>query len=183
MGFTIDGRPIESEADCIDFATAVIVGFGVTAYKDSIAKGRMEYDADAAGDCVAAIEALTCAQYGADEFPERGCRPYLIPKVENGGGCTEDYECTSANCEGESTPLGEPATDGACAPMPVDGEACDDNCAGELICDSRDNSGAKTCMPARANGTQCNVDSECESDFCDQAADMCAVKPATCDGR
>jgi hypothetical protein len=182
MGITFEGQPIDSEETCISFSSAVFAGFALASYKDSLAKGRMEYDGEAAANCVAAIEALSCAQYGAEQFPESGCRPYLIPKVANGGGCTQDYECTSHNCVGEDTPLGEPATDGACMAMPTAGEACDENCAGDLICDSDFGSGVDTCRPARADGTQCNLDRECASDYCEEGTRVCAPKPATCNG-
>ncbi len=178
-GITFEGQPIDSEETCVSFSTAVFSGFAIMSYKESIAKGRMEYDGAAAADCVAAIEALSCAKYGAREFPQEGCQPFLIPKVANGGGCTQDYECTSNNCVGERTPLGEPPTDGACMPMPGAGEPCDERCAGDLICDA-DLGSPETCRPARADGMQCITDSQCASDHCDEG--ICASKPATCDG-
>lgn len=184
MGITFEGHAIETEAQCVEFSNAVFVGFAVTGYKESIAKDRVAYDGSAAADCVAAIEALSCSQYNEGDLSGlEGCRPYLSAKVENGGGCTEDYECTSANCVGEDTPLGEPPTDGACMPMPAAGEACDDNCPGELICDADLGSGDETCRPARTNGTQCNLDSQCASGYCEPGSSrVCADEPPRCVG-
>jgi hypothetical protein len=36
------------------------------------------------------------------------------------------------------------------------------------------------CQAPRADGEQCNVDSQCASDYCD---DVCGMEPVTCDGR
>jgi hypothetical protein len=181
MGITFEGQPIETEAQCVDFANAVFTSFGVMAYQSSIAMGRAEYDGEAAADCVALIEDLSCEQYGARQLPASGCTPWILPKVADGGACTQDYECLSDNCVGERTPLGEPSTDGACMPMPTEGQDCDDNCATGLYCDS-DLDGT-TCKPLVTNGGDCTFDDDCASDYCDDATDTCAARPLTCDGR
>ena len=175
MGITHDGQPITTEAQCVDFTSAVFTTFAIAKYQTSIEQGRMIYDAAAAGDCVAAIEDASCAEYGSSQLASMSaCRPFLLPQVADGGGCTQDYECTSDNCEGATNPIDGPSTDGACAPMPGDGEACDENCADGLYCDG------DVCAPLGAIGDACNVRSACASDYC--AANMCAEKPLTCDG-
>jgi len=185
MGITHDGQPITTEEACVSFTNAVFSSLAIVPYKESIAMGRIEYDGAAAGGCVAAIERVTCAEYSsglvADEGPD--CRPFLIPKVADGGGCTEDYECTSTNCDGEMTPLGGPRVDGMCAPIPAAGQPCDDKCTDGYYCGFPPTSGPRACQPLRADGMQCNVDSQCASDHCDTDAGMCAPKPLTCDGR
>ncbi|MGE0398106.1 MAG: hypothetical protein AB7T06_15500 [Kofleriaceae bacterium] len=185
MGITYDGMPIDSEERCVEFANAVLTGLAVAQYKESLAKGRIEYDGEAAADCVAALSGLSCAEYSAKQLPTASCGPFTHPKVADGGACTQDYECTSANCVGESNPLGEPSTDGECMPMPAEGDPCDDNCPGDLICDADIGSGMETCRPARPDGEQCNLDDQCASDYCDRASGsgVCGVEPVTCDGR
>jgi hypothetical protein len=185
MGITHDGHPITTEQDCIAFGNAILTGLAVQSFKDSIALGRAEYDADAAGDCLAALSGLSCAEYnmGENAIASSDCRPYLLPKVGDGGACTQDFECTSNNCFGEKTSLGEPSEDGTCQPLPTAGQGCDDSCADGLFCGTPPTSGTEICQPLKSNGSQCNLDRECSSDNCDQASDMCAAKPATCDGR
>jgi len=185
MGITIDGEAITTEEKCVEFSNALLTGFLTAQFKDSLAKGRIDYDGAAAADCVAAMEAVSCDQYNNDaSLVAGGCdRPFVTAKVANGGGCTEDYECTSNNCVGESTSLGEPSVDGACMPIPNEGESCDDNCAGDLICDFDQATSMDICQPMRTNGAPCNIDSQCASDHCESGTRVCATKPATCDGR
>jgi hypothetical protein len=187
MGISQDGDPVDTEEDCVEFANAIISGFAIAQYKESIAKGRMEYDGEAAAACVAVLENVTCATYNNEIVPtDGGCRSFTLPKVADGGGCTQDYECISNNCIGEENSLGEPSVDGACMPMPAEGESCDeldDNCEGDLICDADFGSGDSTCRAARPDGTQCNLDDDCASDYCDEDSGLCGPEPVTCDGR
>jgi hypothetical protein len=183
MGITYDGHAIETEDQCVEFSNAVFSSLAITGYRDSIEKGRMEYDGAAAADCIAAIESLSCAQYGADDIvlTQLGCRPFLIAKVADTGACAHDYECTSDNCEGERNPLGGTPTDGVCKPMPTEGQDCDDDCVAGLYCGTDLSSSGKKCHPLKADGAQCNLDDECETDNCEMR--MCATKLPTCDGR
>lgn len=185
MGITFEGEPITTEERCVAFANAVFTSFAVAQYKESIAIGRMEYDGAAAADCIAAIESLSCAEYsaGVNEGIAPTCRPFVIPKVADGGGCTQDHECTSDNCEGESTPLGGPNTDGLCKPMPTAGQSCDDTCARGLYCGPDSSFGMDICQALKADGEQCNRASECANDHCETGTRVCATKPLTCDGR
>lgn len=183
MGITIDGRPIETEADCVDFANALLTGLGVAQWKASLEAGRIEYNADAAGDCVAALESLSCSEYNSGELPLGGdCRPYLIPKVADGGGCTNDYECTSNYCLGETNST-EGDTDGACMPLPSEvGAECEEKCGNGLACKLDRTSSKDTCQTPTADGDECDFDSDCASDYCDEATDLCAMEPPTCVG-
>lgn len=185
MGITFEGQPITTEDQCVAFSNAVFTSFGVARYKESIALGRMEYDGAAAADCIAALESLSCAEYSAsvNQGVAPACRPFLIPKVADGGGCTLDDECASDNCEGESTPLGGPNTDGMCKPVPTAGQSCDDNCASGLYCGVEQSTGMDICQALKADGVQCNFRHECASDYCESGTRVCAAKPLTCDGR
>lgn len=181
MGLTFEDQPITTEDQCVGFTTAVFTTFAVEQYKASIALGRMAYDGAAAADCIAALERLSCTQYGSGMAP--ACSPFVIPQVADGGGCTQDHECTSDNCEGASTPLGGPSTDGVCKPMPTAGQPCEDSCATGLYCGFDPSTGMEVCQSPKADGTSCTFDRECASDHCDTAMDTCAPRPLTCDGR
>lgn len=185
MGITYNDEPITTEEQCVEFANALLTSLAVAQYKESIAKGRVEYDAAAAGECVAALESLTCTQYSMSETAAitAGCRPFLTAKVEDGGACLHGYECTSRNCEGASNPIDGPSTDGMCKPLPTAGQPCDETCADGLYCAFDASAGMDICHATQENGTQCNLDRECTSDYCDEATDTCATAPPTCDGR
>lgn len=170
MGITIEGQPITTEDQCVQFAGGLFTALAIPQYKSSLEMGRIEYDGAAAGDCVAAIENLTCAEYGADtsETVPAGCRPFLIPKVPDGGACSENYECTSHYCVE------------TCMPIPTEGAACDEDCASGLYCGFDQSTGMKVCQPIKANGEPCTFDDECTSDYCEGT---CMTEPVTCDGR
>ncbi len=185
MGISYDGHPISTEAECVEFSNALLTGLLVAEYKESLAAGRIEYDGAAAADCVAALGALTCTQYsaGLNDDLQIACGPFVIPKVGDGGACGEDYECTSGYCVGEKEGAdGAPDIDGTCMPVPTMGQTCTDDCASGLYC-VFDQSGMKTCQPLKADGTQCNLDSECTSDYCDDTAHTCGGRALVCDGR
>jgi hypothetical protein len=185
MGITINGQPITTEDRCVEFTNAIFTGLAVPHYQDSIAMGRIEYDGEAAADCIAAIDGLTCAEYSTGKSADLllACRPFILPKVADGGGCTEDYECTSHNCVGATDQPDGSSTDGMCKPMPAAGQRCDDNCATGLYCGYDQSAGMDLCQARKADGMQCNVADECTSDYCERATRMCAAKPLTCDGR
>lgn len=184
MGITYDGQPITTEDQCVEFTNAIFSGLAVPHFKDSLAMGRIEYDGEAAADCIAEIGSLTCSEYSAGRNNELllACRPFLRPKVADGGGCTEDYECTSHNCVGATDQPNGPSTDGMCKPMPAAGQECDGNCATGMYCGYDQSAGMDVCQPLKADGMQCNVADECMNDHCDSTR-MCATKPLVCDGR
>lgn len=185
MGITYEGEPISTEDQCVAFTNAIFSGVAVVQYKESIAMGRIEYDGAAAADCLAALENLSCAQYSTGELGglAPACRPFVIPKVADGGGCTHDDECTSDKCEGATSEPGGPSTDGMCKPKPTAGQSCEDDCADGLYCGFELPSGMEVCQATKADGMQCSLDRECTSDYCDDATRMCATEPPTCDGR
>ena len=184
MGITYDDQPITTEEQCVEFATALFTTFATATFKESIEMGRVEYDGDAAADCVAAIESVSCSEYGtgAAALEEMGCRPYLIPKVAEGGGCTQDFECTTHNCVGAMQSGGQ-STDGMCKPMPTAGEPCDDNCADGSYCAYDLTAGDDICQPLKADGAECGYDDECTSDDCDDMTDVCVTPAPVCNGR
>ena len=186
MGIKFEGQPITTEEQCTSFTTAFFVGFAVESYKASIAAGRIDYDADAAGDCLAVLRGVSCSEYssaqtGPDDFAGE-CRPFIVAKVGDGGGCTQDYECTSDNCDGATVQPGGPNTDGVCKPKPTAGQACQHTCADDLYCGYDQTAGMQICQATKSDGAQCSSDHECKSDECN-ANMMCAAAAPTCDGR
>ena len=86
---------------------------------------------------------MTC-----DQFKQQGvagnmsaCMAFVMPKVAQGGACTQDFECTTGNCEGDEH-VGDPLVDGMCAAAPVTvaiGQSCAANeCVDGAYCDSAD---------------------------------------------
>jgi hypothetical protein len=136
--------------------------------------GRLKYDGDAARGCIDAAANLSCSAYSMLSGHESiVCeKPFLIPLVADGGGCTQDYECISANCEGATVQPGGPNTDGMCKPLPTAGQSCTSSCAQGLYCSG-------TCKPLLANGTQCTGSNQCASNYC---STTCMDRPPTCDG-
>lgn len=116
------GEPVTTEAQCVAFTAGFFNGLALPQWQASIAAGRMEYDASAAGGCVSASASLSCSEYaalssGGGRTSLAGtCQPFLIPKVATDGACSQDDECTSDNCVKTSS-----STDGTCKALPVQG--------------------------------------------------------------
>lgn len=188
MNITIDGQPITTEEQCVSLANGLITGYAIPGYKESIAMGRIEYDGAAAADCVAALAGLTCSEYSALQSSRSGdiggdCRPFIIAKVGDGGGCTQDYECTSDNCVGATVVPDGPDTDGTCMPMPTAGQACDDNCADGSYCAYDLDAAMDICQELKPDGEQCSYSRECASEVCDSTSHTCTGRPLVCDGQ
>ncbi len=165
------GAMVTTEANCESQIGGLLSSLLVPSYQASVTAGRLEYDAAAAGDCVAAIESLTCAQYSGQAMTASGCNTFLVPKVANGGACSQSYECTSGNCEGASA--GTPPTDGMCKVKPTVGQTCSLSCADGSYCQGT------TCVALQANGATCSDSSHCSSGYCNTT---CMTAPVTCDG-
>ncbi|HVK74388.1 MAG TPA: hypothetical protein VM734_13750 [Kofleriaceae bacterium] len=183
MDVGFEGEPITTEEQCAGFFTAFYGELLIPQFQDSVAKGRIAYDGEALADCVAGIERLTCAEYGARDLGAlpSSCDRFIIPWVADGGRCTYDHECISDHCVGASSPPGGPSTDGTCRPLPTAGQGCEIDCADGLYC-GLDPSLGWVCQAKQADGMPCTVDLECASDHCD-TTETCATKPLTCDGR
>jgi hypothetical protein len=184
MGITYMGQPITTEQQCVDFTTGFLATFLVDEYKTSLAAGRIEYDAAAAGNCISVMERISCADYAAAVAGTGkptalvSCKSPVTGKVENGGVCAQDYECTSDNCVKTGS-----SNDGTCQPIPTAGQPCDFTCADGLYCDFDTTTAMETCQAKKANDAQCDSDDQCTSDNCDKTTRVCTTKPIVCDGR
>ena len=186
MNITVDGQPITTQEQCVKFTAGFYNGLALPQWQESIAAGRMEYDASAAGGCVAATSSLSCSEYADLSSGNKNtslagtCRPFLIPKVADDGACSNSNECISDNCVKTSSTM-----DGTCKPMPGAGEQCDQNCVDGYYCGYTMGQTEYTCLPLKADGMPCTLSDQCMSDHCDTSmpSAVCASKARTCDGR
>ena len=138
-----------------------IAGDG-SALRSAVEAGRIRWDAEAAGECLAAG---TCG-----ERPE-ACGRVRVPLVELGGTCSGNSECISGACA-----LG---TSVCVAPL-AEGMVCDGTvgCEEGLRCDE-----TGTCIRALANGEPCTSLIECQSGICEgtcrayRVDSICAPSP------
>jgi len=158
----------KTKADCLNnnqFAISALVG----EINDSQSKGRATYDAGKANACADALKAMTC-----DEFKQGGsnaatCMSFVMAKVAEGGACTQDYECTTNNCQGATT---DPPVDGSCAPAvslaPIGSPCTALECVDDAYCDST----TSTCVKVKGAGEACTSDSQCVNS-CDTTSGTC----------
>ncbi len=148
---------------------------------DSIDSDRVTYDADIAGDCIAAYRDLSCAEFAAVRFadgPFEGCSSPFDPQVANDAACGNDYDCTSGYCSGDSVDFQGTITYGTCITAPGLDDPCDgSDCGDGFYC----NFSTFTCASPLANGTNCGSDTECDSGYCDDSTFVCA-DATICDG-
>jgi hypothetical protein len=62
------------------------------------------------------------------------------------------------------------------------GDECEENCGNDLACKFDVMTSKETCQPRTPDGEDCDFDSDCASDYCDEATDLCAMEPPTCVG-
>jgi len=142
-------------------------------YGPALEAGRVRFDQGRANACVAAWESLSCAEYAAAGGSGGAiCDTPLVPQQGPGDPCNQGYECTTGFCEG-----GSMMTEGACGPLPGQGEECSSLCAEGYYCDFG------TCEPILTDGQACFFHRDCETGFCftpeNGAEDVCGVM---CDG-
>lgn len=139
------------------------------ALKSAVENGRADYDPKAAGDCLAQYNAVSCEEVAAAEG-EMACAEIIIPLVEDGGECKQDFECKGGTCDLSGD-------DGICRQLPGDGEPCLESemdgftfetCDEELVCIDG------TCVAPKAEGADCASGSECQSGMCDFQTSKCA---------
>lgn len=139
------GRTI-SEQDCAD-------QFGGTTDSlipvDDLESGRIEYDAEAAADCLAEIRQRSSGSacdiaVGATAAPE-SCLAAASGTLADGETCATDEQCRSGACDASAMPN---ACTGECAPRADLGEACGDpsttdgaTCDPSLVCVPNDSGG------------------------------------------
>jgi hypothetical protein len=148
-----------------------VIGILVAEINSSQAQGRASYDAKQSGTCIDSLNAMTC-----DEFKQgiggnmAACMAFIMPKVAQGGACTQGFECTTGNCEGAET---DPVVDGMCVAAPVlagVGQSCAANaCADGAYCDDA----TSTCQPVKAAGAACTDDNECVN-TCNTTTNTCS---------
>jgi len=157
-------------ADCVETNRSALEFFAQT-IADAKAKGRVSYDPDQMQICIDAITALSCEAwskgFSLSSQPDV-CNAAVVAKVEAGGGCLDDIECTSHSCEGEDAPA---QSDGTCAADSPLGKACADSsgCSLGFYCDL----GSDTCAPLKRAGEHCNNALECETS-CDITTETCS---------
>jgi hypothetical protein len=161
--------PPTSVDECVS-TYGVFIQLGVLFWRDGIDTGRIQYDSEAAADCLAAFEVIGCTLAPEEDPP--ACDRFIIGKVAAGDTCEGDEECAAPDsfCDTDSE---GPST---CKALPTVGMPCDFDCASGAYCDSTDQ-----CAALKADGAACVFDSECQSHNCDSASSQCATR-TTCNG-
>lgn len=174
--FAFADPPVTDQASCEAYLTGFLDLEAFVA--PSIARGRSTFDGARAAECVAALRALSCAEYSArltfmGDAP-LGCDP-ITGLVALGGACGAPWECASGYCEGV-----DGGVEGTCAPLPGAGAPCPTGqCADGLRCGATD-----TCTAPKADGEECTSDGECASNGCsdEQGSPGVCNAPSMCDG-
>jgi hypothetical protein len=111
------------------------------ALSTALAAGRITYDADGAGACLSAFQALSCSALTAATITPPACTSTLSGTAKTGAACLGDTDCagTSDYCKSDGTACG-----GTCAAYVALGAACDPTGASQCVPDA-------TC--ASTNGT------------------------------
>lgn len=145
-----DGRvpaEVTTEVECVEYRRAQ--SWDLEEFVEgAVATGRYEYDAAAAGACLAAVRSCEASN----------CQ-FTTGIVANGSACGSDDECGSQWCDA-----------GTCTARPGLGEACTSyECGAGLTCVD----GA--CSELRGDGAACASWGDCLSGLCDESG-FCAPR-------
>jgi hypothetical protein len=170
-----------TEAECVTAYGSLIAAF-YAELEAGVTDGTIVYHGDKAGNCLAAAENASCAEFNGGEInsDNADCETTFEGTVATGAACTTSEQCVSGACVGETGAQ-------TCVTLPGVGQPCPDfQCADGAYCEYTKAGGE--CVTLKANGTACNSDYECADDFCEGADPQmgtpgtCAAEPATCDG-
>jgi len=172
--------------------------------KEAIDAGLVEYDGEAALDCVERVESYfdsnACVGiFSSGSLAYESCQKAYQGTQEKGEPCTRDEHCTTEHCDGEKNP---DKCYGACAENPTEyvgaGSSCgvetDNVCDPEsdLYCSRTDDSEGRVCVKPRSigKGGSCSagivcsgelacVEAECAETTLHAEGDSCSRQDAT----
>ena len=149
-----------------------VLTFLIAEINSSQAQGRVSYDAKQSGTCIDSLNAMTCADFKQGVGGNMAaCMAFIMPKVAQGGACTQGFECTTGTCDGADTSA-TPVVEGTCVAAPVTasvGQSCAANeCVDSAYCDS-----TSTCQPVKGAGEACTSDDEC-TNSCNTTTNTCS---------
>lgn len=153
---------------------------------DAVAAGRMEYNADEAGKCIAGVENLDCLADTVSDATLAACFAAMKGKVAEGQPCFAVFECEHGACPA----IAEDACPTVCPAVAQAGDTCSliagpycdaraglkcsgGSCItpGGLDASCKDNYGCKSgfvcwsatnkCIPLRGEGEGCATDASC----------------------
>jgi MYXO-CTERM domain-containing protein len=161
----------KTQSQCVTDNQSVI-SFLIAEINASQAQGRVSYDPKASGTCIDSLKAMTCDQFKQGIGGNMAaCMAFIMPKVSQGGACTQPFECTTGNCVGADTST-DPAVDGMCAAAPTLA-AIGTSCATALCVDGAYCDSTSTCVARKAAGEACTSDDECVN-TCDTTSQTCS---------
>lgn len=177
----------ERRSDCVD-ALAIDRDPSFDYIRDAVAAGRIEFDGEAAKDCLDAIRARDCVDTDPQEEP--ACAAALRGRMGRNGPCMISAECADGGVCGFDPSCGEQCCVGACRvradPLEL-GEACGGSidCAEGGYC-GLDPEGGQVCLARVKVGGDCSLGQGCaEGGVCDGAVcreQKVAGEGERCDG-
>jgi hypothetical protein len=163
--------PYDDEGGCVDAFTRQCEA-GSQATDESIAAGRLAFDAERANECVNGRREAASACDANEIFnsTDESCRDLTTGLVADGDPCFNDGECaeTGSTCEPVEAINDDGSftitIEGACKGQGDLGEDCIDGnrCNGDLRCLITIETGARTCEQPRGPGVACQVDFDCD---------------------
>lgn len=184
------GEPgIESYDDCVSAVEPYFEG-NVADLEASLSRGRIEWNASLAANCLDDFEATACGAPLSDALD--ACDAVVVAQVANGGQCSIDFECVSDVCafDDVADEEGTCATSAAGDPCVLScygvgtDRSCFSTCTDGLVCSTRleGEQTVSTCEVEvlAGEGESCAENACDDSVFCNEAL-VCETPRA--DGR
>ena len=172
------------ESECNATLGPFVVELGSASFDDGINKGRLNYNAQKAGQCLSLFEQIGCdfeaASMNFTEADAIPCMEAFEPQQEVGDECLSDGECKDGGkCPDGTLTFEEGSMEpgfqyGVCTPPKQIGDDCNssDECAEGLECMFEDDGqicvgfieDGMACVPGSGGGGGCNPESSCNPD-------------------
>lgn len=141
----------------------------------AVENGSVEYDPDAAKECIDAVHDLECGSAFLEDAPSDACDKVYQGTVADGGACWIDEQCKSGYCQAADC-MAE-CCQGTCVAEPPPagiGQDCSNSgCVDGAYCDFA----TDTCQPLKQAGGVCFSDQECAQGL-ECLGDTCQAGPA-----
>jgi len=133
--------------------------------KDSIAAGRVVFDATTGAACLAQIDEIAAS--GACQLELDACNTIFVGQVEAGGTCFEQNDCATIGSYCVEGDCQEQCCAGSCVSPVAVGSACGNDvpCAADEICDYTPVEGMERTCLSGDTGSACGDDGDCDREL------------------
>ena len=171
------------EEQCIQNPGGLSINLWLGILSEAVAEGRIAIDPPLVQLCVDAYRAQSCNQWkhveAADALELPGCSEMIVPLLQEGEDCAQNYECTTRFCY---QAMNSDREEGTCTARGQAGSNCSQiPCGTNFYCDTF----TERCAEKGRVGDSCNNNEQCRSEYCEELENnqgICRERLPICQG-